>query len=145
MFVTDQGVVAAGVFAMATEALGAIAQLTVFDATPPNPTEDAAEAGLALFRAQRCDGIVGIGGGATLDLAKAIAVLCGDPAPLWEYCNRHAHPRPIRNPPPVVLLPTTAGSGSEVGRSAVGHFPQRHQGWRRLSDHREGRDLATLN
>jgi 4-hydroxybutyrate dehydrogenase len=119
LFVTDKGVLAAGVFAMATDAPGAIAPAVVFDATPPNPTEDAAEAGLALFNAQACDGIVGIGGGATLDLAKAIAVLCGDPAPLWEYCNRHAHPRTIVNPPPLILLPTTAGSGSEVGRSAV--------------------------
>lgn len=119
LFVTDKGVVGAGVFAMAIDALGAIAQPVVFDATPPNPTEDAAEAGLALFNAQGCDGIVGIGGGATLDLAKAIAVLRGGPAPLWEYCNRHAHPRPIVNPPPVILLPTTSGSGSEVGRSAV--------------------------
>lgn len=119
LFVTDKGVAAAGVFAMATEALDAIAPAAVFDATPPNPTEDAAEAGLALYHAQGCDGIVGIGGGATLDLAKAIAVLCGDPAPLWEYCNRHAQPRPIVKPPPLILLPTTAGSGSEVGRSAV--------------------------
>jgi alcohol dehydrogenase class IV len=119
LFVTDKGVLGAGVFAMAIDALGTIAQPVMFDATPPNPTEDAAEAGLALYSAQGCDGIVGIGGGATLDLAKAIAVLCGDPAPLWEYCNRHAHPRPILNPPPVILLPTTSGSGSEVGRSAV--------------------------
>ena len=119
LYVTDKGVVAAGVFALATEALGEIAQHARFDDTPPNPTEDAAEACLALYNAQDCDGIVGIGGGATLDLAKAVAVLCGDPAPLWEYCNRHAHPRPIVNPPPVILLPTTAGSGSEAGRSAV--------------------------
>lgn len=119
LFVTDKGVLDAGVFAMAIEALAAIAQPVVFDATPPNPTEDAAEAGLALYRTQGCDGIVGIGGGAALDLAKAIAVICGDPAPLWEYCNRHAQPRPIANPPPLILLPTTAGSGSEVGRSAV--------------------------
>lgn len=119
LFVSDKGVVRTGVFAMAIDALGAIAQPALFDATPPNPTEDAAEAGLAYFNAQGCDGIVGIGGGATLDLAKAIAVLCGDPAPLWEYCNRHASPRAILNPPPLILLPTTSGSGSEVGRSAV--------------------------
>ncbi len=119
LYVTDKGVRAAGVFTLATQALGDLVQPAIFDDTPPNPTEDAAEAGLALFRAQVCDGVVGIGGGATLDLAKAIAVLCSDPAPLWEYCNRHAQPRPILNPPPVILLPTTAGSGSEVGRSAV--------------------------
>ncbi len=119
LFVTDKGVIAAGVFAMAIDGLGHLTDPVIFDDTPPNPTEGAAQAGLACFQANRCDGIVGIGGGATLDLSKAIAVLCGDPAPLWDYCNRHPSPRPIINPPSVILLPTTSGSGSEVGRSAV--------------------------
>jgi alcohol dehydrogenase class IV len=119
LFVTDKGVRVAGVFAQATETLTGIDEATIFDQTPPNPTEDAAVAGLTAFHANQCDGIIGVGGGATLDLAKAIAVLCGDPAPLWEYCNRNASPRPIINPPPLILMPTTSGSGSEVGRSAV--------------------------
>jgi alcohol dehydrogenase class IV len=119
LFVTDKGLIAAGVFGMALEPLGGTGGAPVFDATPPNPTEDAAQAGYAMYTEERCDGIVAVGGGAALDLAKAIAVLCGDPAPLWEYCNRHARPRPVVNTPPLVVLPTTAGSGSEVGRSAV--------------------------
>lgn len=119
LFVTDKGVRAAGVFALATETLAGMHDAVIFDQTPPNPTEDAAMAGLTTFQVNQCDGIVGVGGGATLDLAKAIAVLCGDPAPLWEYCNRNSSPRPIINPPPLILMPTTSGSGSEVGRSAV--------------------------
>jgi alcohol dehydrogenase class IV len=119
LFVTDKGLIAAGVFAMAIEPLGGTGDGAVFDATPANPTEDAAEAGYAMYGREQCDGIVAIGGGASLDLAKAIAVLCGDPAPLWEYCNRHPAPRPVANTPPLIVLPTTAGSGSEVGRSAV--------------------------
>ncbi len=119
LFVTDKGVRAAGVFAQATETLTKMDEAVIFDQTPPNPTEDAVVAGLTTFQANQCDGIIGIGGGATLDLAKAIAVLCGDPAPLWEYCNRNASARPIVNPPPLILMPTTSGSGSEVGRSAV--------------------------
>lgn len=119
MFVTDKGLIAAGVFAMATEPLGPGAASAVFDDTPANPTEDAVEAGHAMFVREQCDGIVAIGGGASLDLAKAIAVMCGDPAPLWEYCNRHAKPRAVADTPPLVVLPTTSGSGSEVGRSAV--------------------------
>ncbi len=119
LFVTDKGVRAAGVFAQATETLTMMADAVIFDQTPPNPTEDAAVAGLTAYQMNRCDGVIGIGGGATLDLAKAIAVLCGDPAPLWEYCNRNTSPRPIVNPPPLILMPTTSGSGSEVGRSAV--------------------------
>mgnify|MGYP000278803058 FL=1 len=119
LFVTDRGVMNAGVFALATESLGHDTPKIVFDQTPPNPTEDAVEAATAVFHAEKCDGVIGIGGGATLDLAKAVAVLAGQAAPLWEYCNRHPQPRPIHQPPPLLLMPTTAGSGSEVGRSAV--------------------------
>lgn len=119
LIVSDRGVIAAGVLAQATEALGSEFARTLFDATPPNPTEAAVEAGARAYAAGGCDGILGIGGGAALDLAKAIAVLKSDPVPLWEYCNRHARPHAIVNPPPLLLMPTTAGSGSEVGRSAV--------------------------
>lgn len=119
LFVTDRGVIDAGVFAMATESLTDDSTKVIFDRTPPNPTEDAVELATAMFHAEKCDGVIGIGGGATMDLAKAVAVLAGQAAPLWEYCNRHPAPRPIHQPPPLLLMPTTAGSGSEVGRSAV--------------------------
>jgi 4-hydroxybutyrate dehydrogenase len=119
LLVTDRGVRAAGVFAQAVEALPGASSLPVFDEAPPNPTEAAAAAGAAMYREQGCDAIVGIGGGAALDLAKAIAVLATHAPPLWDYCNRHAAPRAIAGTPPLILLPTTAGTGSEVGRSAV--------------------------
>lgn len=117
LFVTDKGVVAAGVFDAATESW--IGDRIVFDDTPPNPTEAAALAGVAVYQANGCDGIVGIGGGASLDLAKAVAILATNPYPLWDFSNRHARPRPIVAPAPLLLVPTTSGSGSEVGRSAV--------------------------
>jgi 4-hydroxybutyrate dehydrogenase len=119
LFVTDKGVINAGVFAQAIEAIPGARALPVFDDVPVNPTEAAAAAGAALYRAERCDGVVGVGGGAALDLAKAVAVLATHPPPLWNYCNRHSNPAPIDQAPPLVLLPTTAGTGSEVGRSAV--------------------------
>ncbi len=120
LFVTDRGVIRAGVFQQAIEALGQdAARLPVFDDVPVNPTEAAAAAGAARYRETGCDGVVGIGGGAALDLAKAIAVLATHAPPLWNYCNRHAQPAPIDRAPPLILLPTTAGTGSEVGRSAV--------------------------
>lgn len=119
LFVADKGVIAVGVYAQAIEAIADGAALPVFDDVPVNPTEAAALAGAARYREHRCDAIVGIGGGASLDLAKAIAVLATNPPPLWDYCNRHASPRAIVAPPPLVLMPTTAGTGSEVGRSAV--------------------------
>ncbi|WP_411880977.1 iron-containing alcohol dehydrogenase [Polaromonas sp. YR568] len=119
LFVTDKGVRAAGVFAKAVEAVENADGLPVFDDVPPNPTEAAAAAGAALYRATGCDGVVGIGGGAALDLAKAIAILASNAPPLWNYCNRHAAPQTIVNAPPLILMPTTSGTGSEVGRSAV--------------------------
>ena len=119
LFVTDKGVIRAGVFRQAVEAMPGADALPVFDDTPVNPTEAAAAAGAALYRAEACDGVVGVGGGAALDLAKAIAVLATHAPPLWNYSNRHANPLPIDRAPPVLLIPTTAGTGSEVGRSAV--------------------------
>ena len=67
LFVTDKGVRAAGVFAQATETLRVMADAVIFDQTPPNPTEDAAVAGLTAYQINRCDGVIGVGGGATLD------------------------------------------------------------------------------
>jgi 4-hydroxybutyrate dehydrogenase len=119
LFVADKGVVAAGVFARATKALGDAGTLHVFDDVPVNPNEAAALAGAEMYRALGCDAVVGIGGGASLDLAKAIAVLATNAPPLWNYCNRHPKPAAIVDAPPLVLMPTTSGTGSEVGRSAV--------------------------
>ena len=119
LLVTDQGVIRAGVFAQAVAALPAAGSLPVFSDVPVNPTEAAAAAGAQRYHSAGCDGVVGIGGGAALDLAKAIAILTTNRPPLWDYCNRHARPKAIAAPPPLFLLPTTAGTGSEVGRSAV--------------------------
>lgn len=119
LLITDKGVMAAGVFAQAIEAVADADSLPVFTDVPVNPTEAAALEGAAAFRQHDCDGVVGIGGGAALDLAKAIAILARNEPPLWNYCNRHATPSEIRNAPPLILMPTTAGTGSEVGRSAV--------------------------
>ncbi len=119
LFVTDKGVIAAGVFGQAIEHVEGGADFPIFDDTPVNPTEAAALAGADLYRASGCDGVVGVGGGAALDLSKAIAILAAHAPPLWNYCNRHQNPAPIDRAPPLLLLPTTAGTGSEVGRSAV--------------------------
>lgn len=119
LLVTDQGVIAAGVFAQAIEALPESSAGALFTDVPVNPTEAAALSGARVWRENRCDVIVGIGGGAVLDLAKAIAILAFNEPPLWDYCNRLPHPKDIVNAPPLFLMPTTAGTGSEVGRSAV--------------------------
>lgn len=119
LFVTDRGVMAAGVFDQATEALPPDLTQALFSDVPPNPTEASAIAGAQAFHRFGCDGVVGIGGGAALDLAKAIAILATHSPPLWNYSNRNPGELPLRATPPLLLMPTTSGTGSEVGRSAV--------------------------
>jgi len=115
--VSDRGVVGAGLLEKVTPYLPK--QFNIFLDTELNPTEAAAGRGALAYRDGRHDCILGLGGGAAMDLAKAIAILVHNPAPLWHYSNRHSSPKPYQDIPPLWLLPTTAGTGSEVGRSAV--------------------------
>jgi alcohol dehydrogenase class IV len=92
----------------------------VFADTPANPTEDAVEAAFALYRAEGCDGIVGLGGGSSIDLAKAVRLLSGHEGPLAQYTAVEGGAARIHGRIcPLVAVPTTSGTGSEVGRAAV--------------------------
>ena len=118
LVVTDRGLVAAGVASRIMELAGAGAAL--FDGTPANPTESATLAALALFRSANCDGVVGLGGGSALDLAKAVRLLTNHAPPLSLYTAVSGGMARIAAPGcPMVAIPTTSGTGSEVGRAAV--------------------------
>lgn len=92
-----------------------------------NPVLSQVEAGLAALRACGADGIVAIGGGAPVDVAKAIALMVHHPGQLFDYEDGKPDARPVDQPVlPIVALPTTAGTGSEVGRSAVISDDQTH-------------------
>ena len=85
-----------------------------------NPVESSVTGGVAAYRAHKADGIIGLGGGAALDVAKAIALMATHPGTLFEYEDGRPGARPIdKHLPYWVALPTTSGTGSEVGRSAV--------------------------
>jgi len=100
----------------------------VFGGIWGNPTAAQGEAGAVAYKAHRADGIVAIGGGAALDIAKCVAVLAEHPGKLLEYDAFLPNPRPIDlNVPPIFTVPTTAGTGSEVGRSAVVSDDVTHQ------------------
>ena len=113
LVVTDAGLVELGM----VERLGID---EVFDATETNPTEANLRACLAHYRERGCDGLVAFGGGASLDLAKLVGMMLVHEPPLEQYTMLHGGTSKIRgNLPPLIAVPTTAGSGSEVGRAAL--------------------------
>jgi alcohol dehydrogenase class IV len=92
----------------------------VFLDVPSNPTEGAALAALDVYRAERADGIVAVGGGSPIDLAKAVALLATHPGPLAPYAAILGGVEKITGAvAPVIAIPTTAGTGAEVGRAAL--------------------------
>ena len=87
---------------------------------PTNPTEDAVLAGVAAYRKSGCDGIVAVGGGSPIDLAKGVALLTTHEPPLSQYAAILGGLGRIQpSLAPVVAIPTTAGTGAEVGRAAL--------------------------
>jgi len=93
----------------------------VFSDVKPNPVAGNVEAGLAVLRAGKHDGVIALGGGSALDAGKVIAFMAGQTRPMWDFEDvgdwwTRADPKGIL---PVVAVPTTAGTGSEVGRAGV--------------------------
>jgi alcohol dehydrogenase class IV len=120
LIVTDRGIRAAGIADKVLEALGPDCTPNVFEDTPPNPTEAAVSAATDLYLGNGCDGIVAVGGGSPIDLGKATALLATHPAPLQTYAAVEGGASLITSRvAPLVAIPTTAGTGSEVGRGAV--------------------------
>jgi len=117
LVVSDHGVAAAGIVDRAAALLpkGAPAFLDV----PTNPTEAAVKAGLVVYRANGCDGLVAIGGGSPIDLAKAVALMATHPGTLEQYAAIYGGVERIGPVVPVISIPTTAGTGAEVGRAAL--------------------------
>jgi alcohol dehydrogenase class IV len=117
LLVTDAGMVQMGVAGQAQRLLEAAGvRVTVFDGVQPDPTLHNVEAGLALLRRDSCDGIVAVGGGSPMDCAKAVSVRQANPQSLHEFMGMEKVPRAG---PPVIAVPTTAGTGSEVTRVMV--------------------------
>ena len=118
LLVADRGVIAAGLAAKAEAQLPA--GTPIFADTPPNPTEAAVSAALQLYRAAGCDSVVAIGGGSPIDLAKGVALLATHDGPLEQYAMIYGGlDRITPRVAPIVAIPTTAGTGAEVGRAAL--------------------------
>lgn len=120
LIVADRGLAATDLIERLRAASPLLGNAPLFVDTPTNPTEEAVEAALALYREQGCDGLVAIGGGSPIDLAKGVALLAGHDGPLETYAAiLGGIPRITGKVAPVIAVPTTAGTGSEVGRAAL--------------------------
>jgi alcohol dehydrogenase class IV len=126
LIVTDEGLIHAP---MITSALAALKDSALFGAVRGNPALRHVEAGLGAYRAGNHDGVVAFGGGSALDAGKVVAFMSGQRRPLWDFEDvgdwwTRADPAGIA---PVVAVPTTAGTGSEVGRAGVILNEETHQ------------------
>ncbi len=120
MIVTDQGIRAAGLLESTVRHLRQADTVPVFDETPPNPNEKAVRKAVALFIENECDGIIAVGGGSSIDLAKGVAVCATHEGPLKTFAVIEGGLSKITSATaPVIAVPTTAGTGSEVGRGAI--------------------------
>ncbi|WP_298926878.1 iron-containing alcohol dehydrogenase [uncultured Ramlibacter sp.] len=119
LIVTDQGVKAAGVLQKALDALPGL-PVTVFDQTPSNPTEAAVRAAAQMYKANNCDGLIAVGGGSAIDCAKGVAIAATHEGPLTHYATiEGGSPRITDKAAPLIAVPTTSGTGSEVARGAI--------------------------
>jgi len=119
LIVTDRALAALPLLAEFKTHLGGL-EVGVFSGVFGNPTCAQVMAGAAAFKAHNADCVVGLGGGAALDVAKVVGLMAVHDGDILDYVWDQPQVRPITNALPYfVALPTTAGTGSEVGRSAV--------------------------
>jgi alcohol dehydrogenase class IV len=119
LLVTDRAIAALPVFAEFRTHLQAL-DVAVYDGVGGNPTARQVMQGAAVFKAHGADCVIGFGGGAALDVAKVVGLAATHEGDILEYAWDHPNTRPILQPLPYfAALPTTAGTGSEVGRSSV--------------------------
>jgi alcohol dehydrogenase len=117
LIVSDRGVAAAGIVDRVADVIRAAEiDVAIFADVQPNPTVSNVEAGLAQWEAESCDGIVGLGGGSAMDAAKGIGIVASNSGSIVDYTGREQVPAPL---PPLICIPTTCGTGSEVTFNAV--------------------------
>ncbi|CUH84383.1 iron-containing alcohol dehydrogenase [Thalassovita mediterranea] len=122
LLVTDKGLAPLPITAQALDIMEAAGLgRGIFSEVDPNPTEVNLDAGLEVYRAGGHDGVIAFGGGSGLDLGKMVAFMAGQTRPVWDFEDigdwwTRADSDAIA---PIIAVPTTAGTGSEVGRASV--------------------------
>ncbi len=116
---TDKGIVATGIYDTLRRALPNDVEATMFDGTPGNPTEVAVKEALKLYRDNDCDGIIALGGGSSIDLGKGVSLLSTHDGAIADWAVMKVGRDGIGATAPIIAIPTTAGTGSEVGGGSV--------------------------
>ncbi len=130
LLVTDKGLAKLGITQKTLELLDSAGLgRAIFSEVDPNPTEINAAAGIKIFKEGGHDGVIAFGGGSGLDLGKLIAFMVGQTRPIWDFEDiedwwARAETTSIM---PIIAVPTTAGTGSEVGRASVITNSQTHE------------------
>ncbi|MGL1888386.1 MAG: iron-containing alcohol dehydrogenase [Reichenbachiella sp.] len=121
LIVTDPGIISLNIHQPLLRLLDTKAvPYTLFSDTQSNPTEDDIEKGSALYTDDACDAVIALGGGSSIDTAKTILFMATHTLPLSEFQDSLGGAQKMVNPlPPLYAIPTTAGTGSEVGRCSV--------------------------
>ena len=122
LIVADVGIRAAGLMDKLVDVLASakLESTTVYDATPANPTEAAVREAAALVKQNQCDGLIAFGGGSSMDCAKGVAIVATHEGPMTRYATiEGGSPRISERVLPLIAIPTTAGTGSEVARGAI--------------------------
>ena len=121
LLMSDRGIANVGLLAQCQAQLADV-EHGIFLDVPPNPTESAVMAALAVYRAEHCDGLVAFGGGSVMDAAKGVAILAGNShsTSLADYATILGGAAHIgTGTAPIIAIPTTSGTGSEVARGAI--------------------------
>jgi alcohol dehydrogenase class IV len=116
---TDKGLVSVGIVDTIRSRIPNDVDVAIYDGTPENPTESAVKDAVRMFTENNCDGIIALGGGSSMDLSKGAALLLTHPEPLIEYNAATGGGMKIGPVTPMIAVPTTSGTGSEVSRGAV--------------------------
>ena len=121
LLVTDPGLVQIGLADSVKSTLTSSGlNIEIFDNVHPNPIEEDVTTGVEMYKSGGFDGIIALGGGSAMDVAKTIRFMAVHEPPLAQYDDALGGDAKIVNPmPPLFAIPTTAGTGSEVGRSSV--------------------------
>jgi len=119
LLVTDPGILSVGT--MVSAAAASLSNCPVYSNVQGNPTEANVMGGVSMFKEHECDGVVAFGGGSAMDAAKCVALMAGQTRPLFDFEDKanNSDRVSVDGMVPCVAVPTTSGTGSEVGRASV--------------------------